>query len=119
MMVTKQFYETFNNNPDKNALIFNGKEYNYSDLIKNINNWKLEIKNNKIEKGETVALFGDFSFNTISILFALIDNENIIVPLDYSNKNKSENKLDIALVNTIISINKFDDVEFSKVASLV
>lgn len=116
MMVTKQFYETFNNNPDKNALIFNGKEYNYSDLIKNINNWKLEIKNNKIEKGETVALFGDFSFNTISILFALIDNENIIVPLDYSNKNKSENKLDIALVNTIISINKFDDVEFSKVA---
>ena len=115
MMVTKYFYEIFNNNLDENALIFNNKKYNYSDLIENINYWKLEIDNNNIKKGETVALFGDFSFNTISILFALIDNENIIVPLDFSHKNKSENKLDIAFVNRIISVNKVDDVEFSEI----
>ena len=114
-MVTKHFYEIFNNNLDENALIFIDKKYNYSHLIKNINYWKLEIDNNKIKKGETVALFGDFSFNTISILFALIDNENIIVPLDFSHKNKSENKLDIAFVNRIISVNKVDDVEFSEI----
>ena len=115
MIVTKYFYQIFNDNLDKNALIFNSKEYNYSDLINNIHYWKLEIKKYKIKKGETVALFGDFSFNTISVLFALIDNANIIVPLDFSHKNKSENKLDIAFVNIIISIDKTDNVEFSKV----
>ena len=114
-MITKYFYDVFKNNQDKNALIFNEKEHNYQDLIKNIQHWKLEIENNKIKKGDVVALFGDFSFNTISILFALIDNENIIVPLDYGHENKSKNKLDIAFVNTIISVNKVEDVEISEV----
>lgn len=114
-MITNYFYEVFKNNQDKNALIFNEKEYAYQDLIKNIQHWKSEIENNKIRKGDVVALFGDFSFNTISILFALIDNKNIIVPLDYGHKNKSENKLDIASVNTIISVNKKEDVEISEV----
>ena len=115
MMLTQHFYDIFYDNSNKNALIFNGQEYNYSDLIKNINHWKSEIENNDIKRGETVALFGDFTFNTISILFALIDNENIIVPLDFGHKNKSQSKLDIAFVDTIISVNRIDDVEFARV----
>ena len=114
-MLTQHFYDIFYDNSNKNALIFNGQEYNYSDLIKNINHWKSEIENNDIKRGETVALFGDFTFNTISILFALIDNENIIVPLDFGHKNKSQSKLDIAFVDTIISVNRIDDVEFARV----
>ena len=115
MMLTQHFYDIFYDNSNKNALIFNDQEYNYSDLIKNISHWKSEIENNDIKRGETVALFGDFTFNTISILFALIDNENIIVPLDFGHKNKSQSKLDIAFVDTIISVNRIDDVEFARV----
>lgn len=114
-MSTKNFYEIFQDNSDKEALVFNERVFNYADLINNIDHWKIEIKKIGIKRGKTIALFGDFTFNTISILFALIDNENIIVPLDYSHKSKSQSKLDIAFVDTTISVDKNDDVEFATV----
>ncbi len=110
-MITNYFYDIFNQNLDKTAIVFNNKEYYFKDLIKNISKYKSLITD--IPKGATVAVFGDFSFNSISILFALIDNENIIVPLDYSHKDKSEHKLDIAFVNNVVLVDENDNVTFT------
>jgi len=105
----------FEKSRDKTALICNDKKYTFGNLIDNIYFFKkeLSVKQN-IPSGSTVLLEGDFTFNTISLLLALTDNNCIIVPLNSSSKSDRTELTNISESEYVISVNDSDESEFKK-----
>lgn len=113
-MTTDFWDSSFRSNADKTALIWNEKNILYNDLLQLIKIKISELNERKVKPGEVIALIGDFTPNSIALLFALIKNNNIIVPLNYSQKEKNKKKLEIALVEGIIEVSGEDQVRYSE-----
>ena len=106
-------------NFDDNALIWNHKSYKYRHLYENIEYWLKGIKLNGIRKNCVVGLMGDYSPNTIAILFSLIKINCIIVPFNYEQKDKNKEKYDIANIQYLITVDGDDNVIFENLCSSV
>ena len=76
-----------NNYSKRYALLWKNKFYSYKYIKDNIKLWSKQIKLKGVKKKSVVGLSGDFSPNTISILFVLIKLDCIIVPFNYSHKD--------------------------------
>ena len=83
-------------NSEEYALLWNHKFYTYKHIYDNIEYWSKQIILNGIKKKSIIGLLGDFSPNTIAILFSLIKLNCIIVPFNYDQKDKNKAKYDIA-----------------------
>jgi long-chain acyl-CoA synthetase len=105
------FYSNFKEYGDSEAIIFKGNSYSYNYLIKRINFWrsKLDI----VKQGEIVGLEGDFSPETISILFLLIEKLAVVVPLDIHHQDKNERKYAIAQLDLIIRVYDEENIEIT------
>lgn len=99
------FINKFNQCSKRTAIVTNSKEVSYEELLEKILIAKDYIHKNKIVSGEVISLIGDYTPNSIALMFALISNKNIIVPFNYSERNKCEDKLKIAFVKKNISVN--------------
>jgi len=99
---------------DKIAIIHNNISYTYKDLSINIQNIKLNIIQDKISQGDVVSIIDDYSFNSISLLLALYQNKNIIVPIASNIESEIKNKIEESFSNKVIKIinNKFDIQEY-------
>lgn len=62
------------------AIIFKGKKYTYRNLYDRIHFYYNKLKED-IPAGAVVALLSDYSFETIALFLALIENKNVIVPI--------------------------------------
>lgn len=91
------------------AIIWNDKIFSYDELIVKYNQAVRFISEQGVNEGEVVFLTGDFTPNTIALMFALIQNNNIIVPFNYSIKESEYIKFDIACVQKGIIVNVKDD----------
>jgi acyl-CoA synthetase (AMP-forming)/AMP-acid ligase II len=98
----------FQENKDRVAIIWKEKSFSYEWLANRIDYWEDEFKRLYIEPGEIVALIGDFSPECISIMLALIENANIIVPLNNFSKENLSNKLSISQSEKIIYVDDSD-----------
>lgn len=88
----------------KDFLIEKDNVYKYSELRTNIDKYINILKENNIESGECVAVIGDYSFESISIILALILNNNIVVPVDKSSIGKIDEILETAQVKYSITL---------------
>jgi long-chain acyl-CoA synthetase len=88
----------------KIALIWKDKKYTYANLIDRINFWKNKLM--FINEGSIVGLESDFTPETIAILFTLIHKNIIIVPLDISQLEKNNKKIEIAELDYLIKIDQ-------------
>ncbi|MBK6772826.1 MAG: long-chain fatty acid--CoA ligase [Ignavibacteria bacterium] len=105
----------FEKSRDKTALICNDKKYTFGNLIDSIYFFKKELSaKQNIPSGSTVLLEGDFTFNTISLLLALTDNNCIIVPLNSSSKSDRTELTNISESEYVISVNDSYESEFKK-----
>jgi long-chain acyl-CoA synthetase len=95
-------FKTFSDLP---AIIWRDKTYAYSEIIVKYEEAKTFLYDNKIEQGSVVSLTADFTPNTIALIFALINNKNIIVPFNSSIKDAELIKFDIAEVQNRIVVN--------------
>ena len=108
-MYIDYFLKVFEENINGDAIIWKNIVYDYKYLTKNINSCKNLIDDKQINEGTVVALEGDFSPNSISLLLALIEKACIVVPLTkIANKNE-KNVFNIAQVEYVFRIND-DDV---------
>ncbi|AGB83995.1 acyl-CoA synthetase (AMP-forming)/AMP-acid ligase II [Serratia sp. FGI94] len=74
---------------DKLALIYNDKDFKYSDIYNTMGLSLSFLNENNIEPGSIVSLEGDFTLYSCAMLLALINNKNIIVPIgDVPDKRK-------------------------------
>ena len=86
------------------ALIWKDKKYTYAYLIDRINFWENKLM--FINEGAIVGLESDFTPETIAIFFTLIHKNAIIVPLDISQLEKNNKKIEIAELDYLIKIDQ-------------
>ncbi len=103
------FIKKFEETSQLPAIIWNDNIVSYEDLIIKINQAIAFIRVNGVKAREVVSLTGDFTPNTIALMFALINNNNIIVPLNYNIKESEYIKFDIAGVQKDIIVNVKND----------
>ena len=87
---------------DKIAAVFNEERYTYFQLSTKINEYH-EIIRNKLPKGSIVSILSDYSFDSIALFFALIQNKNIVVPITTKIKQEIEDRLLASSCNYSIS----------------
>lgn len=109
-MITKHFWSTFLDHEKDIAIVWNDNTYTYELLLEKIVYWLSKLQDYNISKGDKVALEGDFSPNTISLLFTLIENRNIIIPLNRGRNHGKE--LYTCNANKVILVDKNDNVSF-------
>lgn len=83
------------------AIITDGIEYKYSDLLKEYNKAKLFLSNNKVQINSIIALRGEFTPYTIGMMLAIIDLDCIYVPISSAVRDY-EKYLEIAEVQYFI-----------------
>jgi acyl-coenzyme A synthetase/AMP-(fatty) acid ligase len=91
------------------AIIWNDNFVTYENLLIKYSQAIEFIRIKGLEEGEVISLTGDFTPNTIALMFALIHNNNIIVPINHNAKESEHIKLIIACVQKGIIVNVEDD----------
>lgn len=97
--------DRFKENIDKPAIIWQCNTLNYQELLNKYREANKFLKEKNINAGEVISLTGDFTPNTIALLLALINNQNIIVPFNNPVKEAEKNKFKIAQVEKEIIVN--------------
>ena len=75
------FLKSFELKKNNEAIIWNDDIYYYRDIINKINYFKNELKKNNIQPGTVISIDGSFSPLVIALMFALIENQCIILPV--------------------------------------
>lgn len=86
---------------DQIAIIFKQREYSYTDLGKRIHEYYHNIIG-RIERGETVGIISDYSFESIALFFALYENRNVIVPITSKAECEISDRVKVADCTTFI-----------------
>ena len=96
------------------AIIWKGKRCSYRQLLDRVLHWGTTLRDYEVQPGQSVALCGDYSINTCTLLLALIANGNIAVPLSSSVESKKSEFLDVACVNAVFDFDENDAWSFSR-----
>jgi len=101
----------FEEHKNETAIVWKDKTYTYNSLLENYFHRKQKLTDEyKVLNGSVVALEGDFTPNTIALLLALIENNNIIVPLNYSFNLGKDELINISQPEIIIKVNEDDEI---------
>ena len=106
--------DKFENNKDKEAIIWREKSYSYNWLLGNITYWKNLIEAKKIQSGKTVIIESDTTPISLSLLLALIENRNIIIPLTPSLDVKKPEYIEIAQGEVSIILENENDFKIKQ-----
>ena len=90
---------------EKNAVVYDYKEYTYAHLHKQIFAYSKQI-DGKIAKGTVVALVSDYNFYSIALFFALYENKNIIVPITTKITSEIEDRIRVANCDWCIKLDE-------------
>ncbi|HWY85263.1 MAG TPA: fatty acid--CoA ligase family protein [Gemmataceae bacterium] len=90
------------------ALVWQGRDYSYLELLQAVGQWSEHLAAAGIRAGECVGLRGTYSPAACSLLLALIDNRNIIVPLSGKVDKDVGSLLDVAGVSAVFSFDAQD-----------
>ncbi|MCD6068735.1 MAG: fadD [Bacteroidetes bacterium] len=102
----------FENNAKETAILWKNTSYDYAWLNNRLTYWENRLKELQILPGDLVALVGDFSPECITILLALMQNENIIIPLNNNSKVNHSEKFSIAQADKAIYVDEEDATRF-------
>ncbi len=110
------FLNEFKSYGSQPALIWNESYFTYNQLLDRIEYWRKEL--DYFHSGLIVGLESDFSPETVSLLFVLIEKKAVIVPFDSNQSLKLVKKKEIAQLDYLIIIDKEERVRINKVESL-
>ena len=96
----------FNSFDNKIAITHKDNSYTYRQLFNNIERIKKDVIKDKIDPGEVISILSDCSFNVISLLLALYQNKNIIVPIVTKIENEVNDRVKESFTSKSISLNK-------------
>ncbi|MBU2699189.1 acyl-CoA synthetase (AMP-forming)/AMP-acid ligase II [Sporomusaceae bacterium BoRhaA] len=106
--------ERFEQQRTKKFMVWHEKFFDYQWLFQRVNYWKQMIANEEIELSSVVAVYGDFSPNSVALFLALIDHQCIVVPLTESVLHKKDEFLETAQVECLISLNESDEAKIAR-----
>ena len=73
--------ESMTSRGGKTAMIWEGLEISYADLVAEVHRWCEELTKLRITVGDCVAICGDYSPSLCALVISLIANRNVVVPL--------------------------------------
>lgn len=97
-MTIDYLLQRFKEHQDNPAIIWKDDTINYSKLLEKYEEASAFLQDQKIAPGDVVSLTGDFTPNSIALLLALINNQNIIVPFNTPIKEAEQIRFEIAQV---------------------
>jgi acyl-coenzyme A synthetase/AMP-(fatty) acid ligase len=95
----------FNSFDNKTAIIHKDTAYTYKQLFNNIESIKKDVIEDIIDSGEVVSILSDYSFNSISLLLALYQNKNTIVPITTKIDSEVNDRVEESFTSKSISLN--------------
>lgn len=104
--------DVFGEHHQQTAIVWDGKSFDYGYLLERICFWNNRLNELKIFPGDVVAVVGDFTPETISILLALIRNRNIIVPFNNSSLVDHSEKFGISQCEKALFVDDKDVCKF-------
>ncbi|MBN1252555.1 MAG: long-chain fatty acid--CoA ligase [Bacteroidales bacterium] len=105
--------DRFKESKNQEAIIWNNTVYDYNFLLSRYDFW-LKFLQENVKTGSVVAVRADYNPDSISLMLALIENENIFVPFSFANKDIDE-KLESAQVEYYIKFDKNGKFDFIKI----
>ena len=94
---------------DLTAMVWRNKSFSFSLLLKKSEIWLRHLKDAGIPRGSCVAIVGDFSPGTCSLLLALIRGEYVAVPISRRFFAKSPETLETACVKYVVEFDNYDE----------
>lgn len=104
--------EDFAKYNDRVAIIWKDESFSYKNILQRIHKWRDKLTD--FQSGTIVGLEGDFSPETISLLYALIEKNAIIAPFDINHTEKNKKKYEIAQLDLLITVQGEDDIVFTE-----
>jgi len=106
--------KTFQDNKNKDAIVWNDEAYNYSFLLDRILHYQQLLANNHISPGTITILEGEFSPNTVALFLALIQRQCILVPMTPEARVKKREWQEISQGEVSFFINDDDQIEITR-----
>ncbi|CAE6881491.1 AMP-binding enzyme C-terminal domain [Vibrio sp. B1REV9] len=97
---------------DEVALSFNSEQHSYSDLNQNIKRFGNDLK--QITQSQVVCIVSDYSFDAISLFFALVKKKCIIVPIVSENQEEVEKRIAVIKPDVVINLRKSTGIAFEQ-----
>jgi acyl-CoA synthetase (AMP-forming)/AMP-acid ligase II len=101
-------YRVFDDNLDRDFIVWREEKYSYGWLRDHIAGWQLQLAASEIARGNVVAVEGDYSPEVVALLLALIDAGCIVVPLSAGSAPQREEFKSIAEVQAGICFSEGD-----------
>lgn len=96
------------------AFVWRGASFDYGWVRDNVSAWQAELKRLGVAPGSVVALEADYSPRACTLLLALIDNGNIVVPLTSAVASQKEEFRSIAQVEALFAFGRDDSWSFEE-----
>ena len=106
--------ETFAANRERDALVWRDAAVGYGWLLERVQDWRDRLEAEAIRAGTVVAVEGDFSPNAVAVFLALAARGGIVVPLTSSVAAKREQFLEIAGVDTVLTLDAGDEARLAR-----
>lgn len=107
-------FKTFEDNKEKEAIVWQDKIFTYRRLLDKFYYWEREISSKGIGTGSVVVVEADFSPNSIALMLALLKNGCIFVPLTKSVRSQKDEFIKTAQGEIIFYIDEEDKVTITK-----
>lgn len=108
--------KVFEENQQKDAVVWKDKIYSYQWLLEKIAYWKEQISNNNIPSGTVTIIEADFSPNAVALFLALIEHACILVSLTRSVESQKSEFIKIAQGQISFVIDDNDQVQLKKLS---
>lgn len=116
-MIRDLIYKNLNEKLDKQAFIYQNKIFKYSWLFERIEYWKTFIKSQNIKEGNIIAIYADFSPNSIALFITLLDINCIVVPITETVKTKKNNFLEISKTEYLFDLISNNELKLIKLGN--
>jgi acyl-CoA synthetase (AMP-forming)/AMP-acid ligase II len=103
--------ETFEQNSDKEAIVWNDQVYHYGWFLARVRYWQKQLADKDIKPGIVAVLEADFSPNSMALFLVLVDFSCILVPLTSSVEARKNDFIRIAQGQISIVVDANDEVQ--------
>jgi acyl-coenzyme A synthetase/AMP-(fatty) acid ligase len=104
--------QRFAENPNREAVVWRDKVFDYRWLLDRVEYWQYEFVSRRIAPQSIVILEGDYSPNSIALFLALLNSGSMVVPLTELSRNRKDEFCRIAQGEIAIRISGDDHVSF-------
>jgi acyl-CoA synthetase (AMP-forming)/AMP-acid ligase II len=95
--------ERMKEQPDRDFIIWREQRFTYRWLVERIEAWRARLDREGIGPSQVVAIEGDFSPESIAAMLALVERNDVLVPLTSSVHSQKELFCEIAQVQHIVA----------------